>query len=182
MERRLLGSEEAIDAHAGQVAAFRHLADEQLDRSYRLASAILGNRADAEDAVHDAFVTAWRSWGSLRDTALLGPWFTRILVNTCRDRLRRASRTRVGDISAGEPIAVDAFAATHDRQVLDAAFARLRDDDRIVLVLRYYRDLTVDDIARFIGVPRGTVMSRLHRAQGRLREALTTGESPRSPR
>ncbi len=155
------------------MAAFQRLADEQLDASYRLASAILGSPADAEDAVHDAFEAAWRKWDSLRDPAAFTHWFRRIVVNTCRDRLRQASRSRVRDLSDGALTpSGDAFAVTHDRDLIDKAFAGLSPDDRIVLVLRYYRDLTVDDIARLTGVRPGTVMSRLHRAQARMRGVL----------
>ena len=172
-----------MDAAAGRTDAFRRFADEHLDASYRLASAILGNPADAEDAVHDAFVTAWRKWGSLRDPALFGHWFHRIVVNTCRDRLRQATRSRIRDISDGVLLASDdVFAAMHDRELIDTALAGLGVDDRIVLVLRYYRDLTVDDIARLTGVRPGTVMSRLHRAQGRMRGVLMGADHPGAAR
>ena len=72
--------------------AFRRLAQLHLDSSYRLARAILGNAAEAEDATHDAFVTAWQQWSTLRDPLLFEHWFDRILVNTCRNRLRRTAR------------------------------------------------------------------------------------------
>ena len=75
-------------------AAFRKLADRHLEASYRLACAILGNPAEAQDATHDAFVQAWRHWSTLRDPARFEHWFDKILVNTCRNRLRRASRWR----------------------------------------------------------------------------------------
>jgi len=68
---------------AGQTAradAFRTLADRHLDASYRLAHVILGQRAEAEDATHDAFVIAWRKWSTLRDPELFEHWFDRILV------------------------------------------------------------------------------------------------------
>ena len=83
----------------GRAAAFTRLADEHLDRAYRLARAILRDPAEAQDATHDAFVQAWRKWDTLRDPARFEPWFDRILVNTCRDRLRGPSR-QTTDISA----------------------------------------------------------------------------------
>jgi hypothetical protein len=83
-----------VASETARADAFRTLADRHLDASYRLAHVILGQRAEAEDASHDAFVTAWRNWSSLRDPELFEHWFDRILVNTCRNRLRHSSRPR----------------------------------------------------------------------------------------
>ena len=79
-------------------AAFLALANEHLDRAYRLARAILRDPAEAQDATHDAFVQAWRKWETLRDPERFEAWFDRILVNTCRNRLR-SSRWLATDIS-----------------------------------------------------------------------------------
>jgi len=70
---------------------------ERIDASYRLAVALLGEPEDAEDAVHDAVIRAWRAFGSLRDPSSVDAWFSRILLNTCRDHLRgrRARRPTV---------------------------------------------------------------------------------------
>ena len=155
-------------------ASFERLADENLERSYRLARVILGNRIDAEDAVHDAVVTAWRKWSTLREPARFEAWFGRIVVNTCRDRLRKAARRheRVMAIET-TTVAPDEFSSILERERMSRAFSGLDPDHRVVLALRYYRDLTVDDIAELIGVRPGTVKSRLHRAQNRMRELLT---------
>ncbi len=80
--------------------AFHDLADGHLDAAYRLAWSILRDPVEAQDATHDAFVQAWRRWPSLRDQDRLQAWFDRILVNTCRDRLRRQQRWPTSDISA----------------------------------------------------------------------------------
>jgi RNA polymerase sigma-70 factor (ECF subfamily) len=164
----------------GRTASFQRLADENLEPSYRLARVILGNRTDAEDAVHDAFVTAWKRWGSLRDSQRFVPWFQRILVNTCRDRLRTNSRRREQDIDRAPPaMAPDAYGVVDELDRMSRAFARLEADHRIVLALRYYHDLAVDDIAGILGVRPGTVKSRVHRAQSRMREVLATEGSSR---
>jgi RNA polymerase sigma-70 factor (ECF subfamily) len=156
--------------------AFLRLADEHLDAAYRLARAILHDATDAQDATHDAFERAWRSWSTLRDRSRFEPWFDRILVNTCRDRLRSAHR-RTTDIS--EEVAItsgDQFGQAHDRDLLANAIAGLSPDHRVVVALRYYRDLTVDDIAVRLGVPRGTVQSRLHYALKRLHAAIDAAD------
>ncbi len=87
-----MAQQEGVEGSGSSVRAdaFRDLADKHLDASYGLAYLILGQRAEAEDATHDAFVTAWRKWSTLRDHDLFQHWFDRILVNTCRNRLRHA--------------------------------------------------------------------------------------------
>ena len=162
----------AADLSSVRDAAFRDLAEQHLDRSYRLAHVILGNAADAQDATHDAFVLAWRRWPSLRDPAKFPQWFDRILVNTCRDRLRRTTRFPTQDLSANLAAGHDPTGATLDRDVIGLALASLSPDHRVVVVLRFYRDLAAEEIARVLGIPVGTVHSRLHYALQRLRAAL----------
>jgi RNA polymerase sigma-70 factor (ECF subfamily) len=159
-----------------RAAAFLRLADEHLDASYRLSRAILRDPGEAADATHDAFVQAWRKWSTLRDPARFEQWFDRILVNTCRNRLRASSR-RATDISA-EVVAAsgDPFGQAHDRDVLGNAIAQLSPDHQVVVALRYYRDLTIDDIASRLGIPAGTVQSRLHYALKRLHEAIDAAD------
>ena len=119
------------------------LADEHLDAAYRLARAILRDATEAQDATHDAFVQAWRKWSTLRDPARFEPWFDRILVNTCRDRLRSTRRRRATDISAEVAIATgDHARRTDDLTAIGAAIATLSPDHQVVVALRYYRDLT----------------------------------------
>ena len=157
--------------------AFLRLADHHLDAAYRLARAILRDSTDAQDATHDAFERAWRKWSTLRDPSRFEPWFDRILVNTCRDRLR-SGRRQPTDISVEVAIAAgDAFALAHDRDVLASAIATLPPDHRVVVALRYYRDLPVDEIASRLGIPAGTVQSRLHYALKRLPAAIDSTDA-----
>jgi RNA polymerase sigma-70 factor (ECF subfamily) len=152
--------------------AFLRLADDHLDAAYRLARAILRDSTDAQDATHDAFEQAWRKWSTLRDPSRFEPWFDRILVNTCRDRLR-AGRQRATDISAEVAImAGDPFGDANDRDVLANAISTLRPEHRIVIALRYFGDLPIEAIAGRLGIPEGTVNSRLHYALKRLHAAI----------
>lgn len=164
-------------AAATRAEAFRELADRHLPAAYRLARVILDDPLDAEDATHDAFEAAWKAWHTLREPDRFEPWFDRILVNTCRNRLRRRRRFGfVRDISdeiSPEITATDDPAAVvHDRDAIGRAIARLGPDHRLVLALRFYRDLQVEQIARLTGVPAGTVKSRLHHAVKSLRDWL----------
>jgi len=157
---------------SARAAAFIRLADEHLDKAYRLARAILREPTEAQDATHDAFIQAWRKWDTLRDLARFEPWFDRILVNTCRDRLR-GTRRQATDISAGVALSTgDHAGRIEDRDVLGVAIAGLSHDHQVVVALRFYRDLTIDDIAARLGIPSGTVQSRLHYALKRLHEAI----------
>lgn len=153
---------------------FLGLAHQELDRAYRLAGLLLGRRDDAEDATHDALVKAWGSVMTLRDPAKFQAWFDRILVNVCRDRMRRGRQVRFIDLATtDEPSDVsDPFAVVLDHDAASNAIRALDADLRTIVVLRYWADLTVDQIADRIGVPAGTVKSRLHRALGLLRAEI----------
>ncbi len=169
---------------ATETETFEAFAARKLDSSYRIASLIIGNPADAEDATHEAFIAAWRSWSSLRDPDRLDAWFGRILVNRCRDLLRRQRRHRVVDISdqlLAIPAEGDVSAEAADREAVAYGFERLDADHRICLVLRYYGDLSVRQIAEQTGVAEGTVKSRLHYAQRALRMILVTDEIGERP-
>jgi RNA polymerase sigma-70 factor (ECF subfamily) len=161
--------------------AFAELADQHLMGAYKLANAILANPADAQDAVHDSFEKAWGRWEGLRDISKFESWFKRIVVNTCRDRLRQASRRRASDISDLRIATPDSTGQVHERERVERALARLAPDDRILLALRYYRDLKIDDIAELLDIPSGTATSRLRTAHTRLRSVLEQVETAGSP-
>ncbi len=165
--------------------AFDRLLDRGLDGQYRLASVILGDASEAVDAVHDAAVAAWQRFDPLRDPAAFDAWFGRILVNGCRDRLRARRRRPViralpmlGDLDRGL-VVPDGTGAIGDRDAIGHAFASLDPDQAIVVALRYYADLTVPEIGRRVGIPEGTVKSRLHHALLRLRAAMRANEDDR---
>ena len=156
--------------------AFLRLANHHLDAAYGLALAILRDAPDAQDATHDAFEQAWRKWSTLRDRSRFEPWFDRILVNTCRDRLRSGRRAAT-DISVEVAIASgDPFAEAQDRDMLANAIAALPPEHRIVVALRYYRDLPVEEIASRLAIPPGTVHSRLHYALKRLHASIDAAD------
>lgn len=167
-----------------RAASFTQLAEDHLDAAYALATAILGDRGDAEDATHDAIVKAWRAWPSLRSADAFAPWFQRILVNSCRDRLRRRNRRAQFDAPQPGPgpdrelptREADPYSWTADRDAIEGALHRLSADERIVVVLRYFLDLPVETIAARLAVPIGTVKSRLHRGIDHLRAAYDAAE------
>jgi RNA polymerase sigma-70 factor (ECF subfamily) len=155
-------------------AALRRVPGARLDRAYRLAGLILGEAAEAEDAVQDALLRAWRSADGVRDVAQVDAWFDRILVNTCRDRLRRRRILRFVSLDdAPEPaVERDPFRAVLEGDALLHGLRRVSPDERIVVVLHYWADLRLEDVADRLGWPVGTVKSRLHRALRTLRREL----------
>jgi RNA polymerase sigma-70 factor (ECF subfamily) len=180
------GSEPDIDAPANDRplddahARFLQLARRDLDRAYRLAGLILGDALEAEDAVQDALLRAWRSVGTLRDLEGFQAWFDRILVNGCRDRLRRRRTIRFIplDPSVDPAVPSDPFRAIAERDALLGGLTALDPDERVVIVLHYWADLSLEQIAARIGTPLGTVKSRLHRARNRLRTELERQAPP----
>jgi RNA polymerase sigma-70 factor (ECF subfamily) len=173
-------------ARGGDRAAFEALVRLKVDAVYGTALAILGHEADAQDAVQEAFVAAWRSMAGLRDPDRFEAWFGRIVVNACRMSLRKRRGVREitvqssggdangadGDLrerpSSERPLAD--LAASAD--AFDRAFERLTGDERALLVLRHRDELPVADMAERLGIPAGTVKSRLFAARRALERAL----------
>lgn len=172
----VLELEDSLANEGGTAAAerFLRLANGELDRAYRLAGLILADQHEAEDATQDALLRAWRSAGSLRDPAGFQAWFDRILVNVCRDRLRRRGKVRLIAIEDGLSASRDRdpFRTIIDRDEVLRAMASLDDDHRIVIVLHYWADLTLQGVAERVGWPIGTVKSRLHRGLMTMRSRL----------
>ncbi len=144
--------------------------------AYRTACLILRNRSDAEDAVQDAFLRAWRFRDALPgDEAGLRPWLYRVVVNSCCSKLRAetAHRTRredLGEVDVADPDPTPellSLRSESSRLVLDA-LADLPEHLRVAVVLRYYAGLTEKEIATAISRRAGTVKSRLHEARQRL--------------
>jgi len=161
----------ALDGTRDQRAeAFSCLLDAALGRSLRLAAAMLGNRADAEDALADATLRAWRGVRSLRDPGRFDAWFGRIVVNTCRDRLSER-RNQPALLVYEPPASVDAYDRSVERNALLDALATLTPDHRAVVALHYLEGMTVEQIAATVGARPGTVKSRLHYGLAELRAA-----------
>jgi RNA polymerase sigma-70 factor (ECF subfamily) len=101
-------------------------------------------------------------------------WFDRIVINICRDRLRRARRIRFVDLgdASGMPAGEDPFVVVLAADASAEALATLDIDLRTIIVLRYWADLTIDQIAERLGLPAGTVKSRLHRALDQIRRSI----------
>lgn len=162
---------------SGELGAFEELYRQHAPRLYNLAVRMLGNGADAEDAVQDTFLVAHRRLDSFRGDAALGTWLYRLAVNQCLDRLRsRAGREQLATDSLDEPSRLWQPAARADRPVerldLKSAIARLPEGSRAVFVLHDVEGREHREIGTLLGISEGTSKSQLHKARMRLREML----------
>jgi RNA polymerase sigma-70 factor, ECF subfamily len=162
----------------GDPAAFEELVLAYQSLAFRTAFMIAGDAADAEEAAQDGFVKAHRALRRFRRGEPFRPWLLAIVANEARNRRRtRGRRAALALRAAAEPGAPggdpeEAALATERRQQLLAAVERLRDDDRDVLACRYFLELSEDETAATLGIARGTVKSRTHRALSRLQGEL----------
>ncbi len=162
-------------ASRGDPVAFEALIETRLDRLFRTAWAIIGNEADARDATQDACTSAWRELPRLREMDKFDAWLSRVLVNACRAKLRRRAHVREVQMQLEH----DRPGPTSDdpgqfveMDAISRAFDRLSADARTILVLHHLRHEPVTAIAAALGIPAGTVKSRLHSARADLQRAL----------
>ena len=143
----------------------------RLDSAARL---ILRDHDLARDAVQEGFIRAWRSLPALREPDAFDGWIRTLVTRACLDVVRRRGRRaiEVELTSVDAPAIPDRAMAFADRELLDSVLRRLPPDHRAVVVLHYYLDLTLPDVAATIGIPLGTAKSRLNRALSQLRSEL----------
>jgi RNA polymerase sigma-70 factor, ECF subfamily len=161
-------------ARGGDENAFTQLVDLDGNRCYAIAYRILRDVDRAKDAVQQAYLIAWRELPRLRDVERYEVWLYRLLVNACYEELRRHKRwtTHVRVLPLEGPSAPDPMISVEDRDALEWAFRGLSPDHRAVFVMHHYAGLPLASIAEVVGVPVGTVKSRLHNAIRNLRAAL----------
>lgn len=165
-------------------AAFEQLMRQYNRRLYRLARAALRDDAEAEDALQDAYLAAYRSIDRFRGESTLSTWLSRLVLNECLGRLRRGARRQkvipmvsptqemdaVPEPDAAGPDRV--LARAQIRALLERKLDNLPESFRLVFVLRSVEELSVEETAQALGIPEATVRSRYFRAKGLLREAL----------
>ncbi len=171
-------------------AAFEALLHPLLEPAYRTAYRLTGNSSDSEDLVQDAALLAWKGFGSFEPGTNFRAWFFRILANAFYSKYRKGRREgaavaltdvpelylwrRSADLGLADVLDDPAAAllARLDSDKVNAAIAALPEEYRMVAALYFIEDLSYQEIAEMLGVPIGTVRSRLHRARRQLQRAL----------
>lgn len=174
-----------LAAKRGDPQAFDMLVESLRGRAFHVARALVGSHDDAMELSQEAFLKVYRSRETFREGEPFLPWFHRILRNTCfsflRDNKRAKSLTAKShedqedfdfEIVDEEPGPTEAIVANERAQSFWKAFRLLGARDREILALRHFKELSYKEIASALGVPEGTVMSRLFHARRRLREQL----------
>jgi RNA polymerase sigma-70 factor (ECF subfamily) len=161
-------------ARQGDDGAFSELVDSDGDLCYAVAYRILRDAERAQDAVQQAFLVAWRELPGLRDPDRFSPWLYRLLVNACYEEARRQRRwvSHIRVLPLEGPSGPDPIVSIDDRDLLNRAFSRLTPEHRAVFVLHHHSGFPVAEVAEIVGVPVGTVKSRLHHATRTLRAAI----------
>jgi RNA polymerase sigma-70 factor (ECF subfamily) len=169
-----------IRAQHGDEEAFASLAVAVGDRLHAVAHRILRDLDLAEDATQQALLTIWRDLPQLRDPARFDAWSYRLLVRACYAEARRTRHwtPNMRLLPSDEPMQTDGTGEVVDRDQLERAFRRLSIDHRAVVVMHHYLDWPLDRVAEALGVPAGTVRSRLHHAMRGLRAALDADLRP----
>jgi len=163
-----------VRATAGDGDSFAALIEPLLDPAYRLAAVMLADRSSAEDAVQEASIKAWRKLGQLRgDVKSLRPWFLSIVANECRmaKRQRWWSVLKVAEMPTSSSTPDQAGSSD-----LHQALLKLSPDERLPLVLHFYLDLPIEEVAQALRVSPSAAKSRIYRAARRLRSDLTQEE------
>ena len=169
-----------VRAQHGDEEAFASLAVAVGGRLHAMAHRILRDIELAEDATQQALLTIWRDLPQLRDPARFDAWSYRLLVRACYAEAGQARRwtPSIRALPANEPMAADGLSTVVDRDQLERGFRRLSIEHRTVVVLHHYVDLPLDQVAEVLGVPIGTVRSRLFHAMRGLRAALEADARP----
>jgi RNA polymerase sigma-70 factor (ECF subfamily) len=166
-----------IAARRGDQDAFEAVIGPLIEPAHRLATGMLGDPQAAEDAVQEAMVKAWRKLHRHRPGAKLHPWFFAIVANQCRDSLRSRWRNVIPLVGGASAPGMEADASRHVDVV--RALTGLRHRDREAVVLHFYLDLTIGEVAAVLGSSPSATKSRIYRALKTLRPALELADSIR---
>jgi len=164
----------------GDKTAMRMLVEKYKRKAYFLAIGMVGNSDEAYDISQEAFIRVFRSAGKFDQGQRFFPWFYAIIANLCKDALHRRQRreSQEVDIAENEFLLVDEgnpetkMIKEEEVRNLRRALMKLGFEDREIIMLKHFRDLSYDEIASTLGIPKGTVMSRLYYARRKLAKLM----------
>ena len=161
-------SEKIKLAQKGDDNAFYELLNERKSQLYKTAYTYVKNKEEAMDIVSETVYKAYISIKKLKEPSLFNTWLTRILINTSLDCLKKNSKI----VPLDENLRTDAFIILKDdEQIIDLKIAvdRLSGKLKTIVILKYFQDMTLVEIAKILQCPLGTVKTMLHKALGELR-------------
>ena len=172
----------------GEPGAFDAIVTAHQDRVFSFCARMLSDREDALDIAQEVFLSAYRNLEGFRGESTLSTWLLRIAYNRCLNRIRQRTARAAREVMPGEPEGTDdrpfqpagkeedrpdRMAETRDTgRILEAAIARLDEDSRMLVLLSDVEGFSYEELAETVGIPLGTVKSRLHRARMALRKML----------
>lgn len=160
-------------AQKGDAHAFERLLVEQKSILYRVALVHMRDATEALDMMDEAVARGWMKIHTLREPGFFNAWITRILINACNDRLRKKKHSVALDDQWDVPAPREGSEETMD---LRTAVEQLSGPLHTVIVLKYFDDMTIEQVAKAMGLPLGTTKSHLHRALKRLRVIMEDEE------
>lgn len=174
-------------AKAGDVAAFEQLIEAYQKKVYNLALRMTGNQEDAADLAQEAFIRVFRSISGFKEQSSFSTWIYRITTNVCLDEIRKRKNRKVISIDedihmddgemkrqivSDDPLPDKMAERAELRNIVNDAINSLPEDQKVVITLRDLNGLSYEEIAQVLGIPGGTVKSRINRARQALRNVL----------
>ncbi len=164
----------------GDSSQFRKLVDKYKDLSFSLACSILKNEQDAEDALQDAFLKAFRNLGKFRFKSEFSTWFYRIVVNTCNTRLRQRNRlgsaeevNEIDELNSEDSQAIEGLEEAERKELINKMLAKLTPEEELLIRLYYMAELSVKEIIKVTGFGSSKVKVTLYRARKSLQSKLS---------
>lgn len=152
-----------LSGKEGDISSFMKLIEKKQETIYRIARAYTPNSYDAEDCISESVILAFDRLGQLKNAGKFYVWFISILVNVCRKRYRSAARTEQFIPEIHGRVDEEMMGTAENSLLVENILKHLKENEREILVLRYLQDFSLEETAEILGVPQGTVKSRLNR-------------------
>lgn len=165
----------------GEVIAYSELIDRHQNFAFTVANNILKNREEAEEVIQDAFLKAFKHLNDFKGDSAFSTWLYRIVYNTAvsKKRLKKVSQTPIDDYNIQNEIShtvesINTLEKNDRKRYLKKAISKLNDDDRMVVLLYYYKELSINEISEITSLSESNIKVKLHRSRQQLFSVLST--------